>query len=69
LLELRANFLLTTFKQMHGDMRSLIAFQANLGFADFFDLIGRQQPHSVNQRKFSHGETIVARLVRYDNQQ
>ena len=45
---------------MHGDVRGLAVLQANLGLADFFDLIGGKKPHSVHQRKFGHGNTIVS---------
>src|SRR6185369_2830823 len=59
LFKLRPNFLFPALQQMHGDMRFFFVLQADFGLADSFDLIGGQEPHSVNQRKFSHGSTIA----------
>lgn len=41
LLQLRADFLLSAFNQMHGDVRGLAALEADLRLSDFLDILCR----------------------------
>ena len=59
--ELSFDLFAAAFKDMHGDV-SLVAIVQGYGrFAHRCHLIGRQQPHSIDQRKICHSSNCFTK--------